>query len=302
MQAAGALGGGVFGIGMGMLNDNRQAQQNARLLAQQERYNKRMTNFNAQKQLEMWEATGYGATKEQMKRAGLNPALLYGMGGSGGGTTNVATSSGSGATASGHTGEMAATVGMGLQLAMQKAQIENIQADTKQKEVQAGKTAGVDTDEAKARIEEILQGVDNARVQNDKMVIERSMLEMARFEQGQSQQDRLDQIKWNAKQAAEATKRALNENYITARTIPERIQIVQQQAIEAVLRNSQINKNMALTDQQIKESANKIMQEWDRIENADDAIQQLRKQIDYSTDPVQQMNGDVLEALKDILE
>ena len=77
---------------------------------------------------------------------------------------------------------------------------------------------------------------------------------------------------------------------------------MQQQAIEAVLRNSQINKNMALTDQQIKESANKIMQEWDKIENADDAIQQLRKQIDYSTDPVQQMNGDVLEALKDILE
>lgn len=43
----------------------------------------------------MWNETNYKAQREQLKRAGLNPALMYGMGGGAGGTTQ----SGSGGSA-----------------------------------------------------------------------------------------------------------------------------------------------------------------------------------------------------------
>ena len=87
---------------------------------------------------EMWEKTNYSAQKEQMKKAGLNPALMYGMSGGGGVTTGP-----SSATAEGQAGNT--NIGMGIQamaqLELLKAQKENIEADTEAKRVGAQKTA-----------------------------------------------------------------------------------------------------------------------------------------------------------------
>ena len=87
---------------------------------------------------EMWEKTNYSAQKEQMKKAGLNPALMYGMSGGGGVTTGP-----SSATADGQPG--GTNIGMGIQamaqLELLKAQKENIEADTKEKKARAQKTA-----------------------------------------------------------------------------------------------------------------------------------------------------------------
>ena len=44
-------------------------------------------------------------------------------------------------------------------------QRENINADTKKKEVEANKLAGVDTEVGKAQITNLLQGVDNQKAQ-----------------------------------------------------------------------------------------------------------------------------------------
>ena len=35
----------------------------------------------------MWRDTNYAAQKEEMKKAGLSPGMMYGMGGTGGATT-----------------------------------------------------------------------------------------------------------------------------------------------------------------------------------------------------------------------
>lgn len=145
-NTAANAGNGILGAIFGGINDRRQIKQQRRLNELQ----KEMTDWNMGKQLEMWEATGYGAQKEQMKRAGINPALMYGGTGAGG-TTNVSTSSGSAAT--GHSGEIQAMLGMGMQRELLKAQKENIEADTANKQAQAAKTAGVDTENVKADTE-----------------------------------------------------------------------------------------------------------------------------------------------------
>lgn len=73
-----------------------------------------------------WLKTNYNAQVEQLKKAGLNPGLLYGMGGSGGqsgGASAMPSAPNSG-------GINAAT---NAQLALMKAQKENIEADTANK-------------------------------------------------------------------------------------------------------------------------------------------------------------------------
>lgn len=77
-----------------------------------------------------WLKTNYSAQKGQMKEAGLNPALMYGMGGGAGGQR---ASGGAMPTA-------ATTQGMGIaqkaQLALLQAQLENIKADTENKKAE----------------------------------------------------------------------------------------------------------------------------------------------------------------------
>ena len=88
MQAASQAASGLIGTGMGLLleghNDRRQLRQQEKLQNLEIKGSKELTDYNAAKQLEMWKATNYPAQVEQMKLAGLNPALAYGMGGGGG--------------------------------------------------------------------------------------------------------------------------------------------------------------------------------------------------------------------------
>lgn len=168
MMAANAIGGTILGIG----NDQRQHKQNERNTRTQVKAQKELTDYNQAKALEMWKATGYGAQKAQMKEAGINPALMYGMGGGGGQSASVTPGSvGQGASPSSG-GETLGAMGMGLQMALMKAQKENIEADTANKlgdaankpivgknlEADTGlKWAGVSNTEARTKLTEIEQ-------------------------------------------------------------------------------------------------------------------------------------------------
>lgn len=136
------LGQQVVGMGIGKWAadqaDKRQIKQQQALTDMQFGANKRLMDINYQKQLEMWEKTNYGAQKEQMQKAGLNPGLLYGMSGGGGTTTGSGGASVGGGSAPGGGGEI---MGMGLaaaQMGLLKAQKENIEADTENKTADTG--------------------------------------------------------------------------------------------------------------------------------------------------------------------
>lgn len=142
LDIAGAIAGPVAGIAQNVFGIGEK-RQDKRQISQQEKLNE----LNSKTQMEMWNKTGYGAQKNQMEEAGINPALMYGMGGGGG--QSVGGGAAQAATGAANT---QASTGMGMsiaQMGMMAAQKANIEADTKKKEVEANKLAGVDTEAVK---------------------------------------------------------------------------------------------------------------------------------------------------------
>lgn len=128
-QALGLMTGAIAG---GMA-DKRQFDQAANLQGLQIIGQKHMTDYNMKKQLEMWKATNYKAQIEEMKKAGLNPGMIYGMSGSGGTTSNINTGNVQGQSAASTGGEYSQFAQQGMQLQLLKAQKDNIEADTANK-------------------------------------------------------------------------------------------------------------------------------------------------------------------------
>jgi hypothetical protein len=105
-------GGAAVGQIQGMLNDRRQEKANNRNTRRQVEAQKELTDYNQQKALAMWKDTNYAAQKEQMKLAGLNPAMMYGMGGGGGQSTAVSAGSVSAGSAPSSGGEAVSILSM----------------------------------------------------------------------------------------------------------------------------------------------------------------------------------------------
>nr|QJB19279.1 MAG: DNA pilot protein [Microvirus sp.] len=146
------IGGQALGLVLGGYNDDRQRRQQEALTDIQMRAQKDMAKYNQELAMKTWEQTNYDAQKQQMEKAGLNIGLMYGGGGAGGGTVN---SGGGGSAGSGTADGGAARTAIGMQLASQiallKAQKENVEADT------ANKLAGKD----KTIVEKIGGEIDN---------------------------------------------------------------------------------------------------------------------------------------------
>lgn len=132
---AGSLTGAIgneLGYAIGNItgsNERRrreQLEQQQALTNMQQAANENLMQKSYGLQKDMWDSTNYEAQVEHAKAAGLNPAMLYAKGGSGG-STGAGGASVGGAQASDETSRLAAETaqqGMGLQIAMMKSQIE----------------------------------------------------------------------------------------------------------------------------------------------------------------------------------
>lgn len=138
-----SAGSGLIGGALGMIGSKRRAweqySRQGKLMDRSAALNmdmaKEMAMFNQKLQMDMWEATNYSAQRAQMQKAGLNPALMYGMGGGGGATVNAAAGNAGGVgTPTAPMRESGAEgIAMAMQLAKMGAEIANINADTADK-------------------------------------------------------------------------------------------------------------------------------------------------------------------------
>lgn len=175
-SAAGAIGNELaYSIGEltggNKRRANAQYEQQKRLTEMQAGYNEQLMEKSYDLQQQMWNDTNYEAQIEHAKAAGLNPAMLYAKGGSGGSTGSGGTSIG-GAQASDETSRLQAETaqqGMGLQLAMMQSQIEvnkSIAAKNNAEATKAGEETTTITSQRDLLTEKIKQEGKSSWLQN----------------------------------------------------------------------------------------------------------------------------------------
>ena len=157
-----SLAGSTIGYGLNQLQADQQAQRQRELMELQMRNQERLNRQGSELQYDMWKKTNYPAQIEMLKKAGLNPALLYGKSGGQGATTG--SQSGGSATGGSTSLAMPMDIGnLGSELANIKlieAQIDKTNAETK--EILEGKLPKMG-----AELDLIYAQVDNEETRND---------------------------------------------------------------------------------------------------------------------------------------
>lgn len=236
----------AVGMGLGLLmeghNDRRQLRQQQKLMEQQMAGQMQMNQSNYDLNMKMWENTNYAAQMEQLKKAGLNPALLYGKGGPGG-TTGAAGGSVGGGMAPSGGGEAIAQMGMGLQAQLLMAQKANIEADTENKKAQATNT-GADT-----RLKQLEAALESA-----------------------TQADMIRLVEGYADEKIQDVFRKEKEGGIIASTWEQQVDKIKAEAIGAALDNelkragvAKINSDISVNNAQIQKWVQEVKQGWSKL-------------------------------------
>lgn len=308
--AAGQLVGAGIGALTANSNDARQLKQQQALQNMQVTSQEELSSFNEQKQLDLWNQTNAPAQIAQYEKAGLNPALMYGGGGGGGSTiSSLNTGNVTGATAQQNPGEIQAGEQMGLQLANMSqqnallgAQKQNIEADTANKQADT-KNKPLTGENIQADTSNKLQGLDNLRESYELTRLQEAMQQLQNYKEATSQGDQLQTINYE-RQAALKNLQILNNNKtISDQTVQDNIKIIQQQALEAVLKNSLVQANVEntkadtiLKDQNVKTQLQQLAQGWQQLDiNAKaQAVQRFTATIQANMPGVSQALGKIL--------
>lgn len=291
------LGNGIFSIFGAGLNAamssgtaNEQWGNQLRLMDIQNRYNEQMAKNNQQRNKDLWDYTNYENQKQHIKNAGLNPALMYGMGGGGG-------VSASGAQGQGVTQPTDRSVemglkqqGLGLQLASIASQVDLNKSQAEKNKAEADKIAGVDTDMQKATIDNLIAQTSNEKVKKGLILgqirvadaeeeLKRNMADWTK--------DKADETRWNIKSLQKGIDKLVEEingmkldNELKERTIDNKVKesslTLQNLMAEILLKGSQKKVN----EEQAKAIPAQILQGWEKLVKEGKALINQRDQIE----------------------
>ena len=122
-------------------HDRRQLEQQRKLQGLAIEGSKALTDYQMEKQMEMWKNTNWGAQLKEAEEAGLSTAWLMGKGGGTQGTIG----SGGMSVGGGNASDAASAQNAATNQAMAIAQMRNIEANTEKTKAEAEKISGVDT-------------------------------------------------------------------------------------------------------------------------------------------------------------
>lgn len=161
-MAAAGLGREIAEMGMA----NRQNKK-------QQRMQKELMRYGQKLGLQTWEKTGAVGQRQQLEKAGLNAALMYQGAGSAGGTTN--TPSASLPQQQSEVPDLGAPAMMAIDASLKQSQIENINADTKNKNIDADLKEGANKDKTLNETENIKTQTSNAKIQGRILAIDEAI-------------------------------------------------------------------------------------------------------------------------------
>lgn len=299
--AEGAAGAGL-GLILGEYNDQRQLEQQKKLQDQQIEGQKEMSDYQQGQQFDMWNKTNYGAQKAHMEAAGLNPALMYGMGGSGGATTGSASGSGvGGANASqGGGGE----IGMGIQMAMMEAQKRVLETQADKNAAEAEATKGV-------RTENVAADTANKGLQGAGLKIENQLKQVALSVANRTVEAQVMAVEEAANKLMHEANLAGTKQVINEETWKEQVSKIKQEAIGAFLSNTQTKEGIKLTQAQTNRIAVELEQKWKDLEltgrGQDMTESNVQKQVNATMisagiSAVGNLSGTTIRAITDMLK
>lgn len=258
--------GPMLGTGAGLLmqgaNRNAQYNQQKKLQELQIKGQKELGRFNQQQAMDMWEKTNYSAQAEQMEKAGLSKALMYGGGGAGGATTQGAQA---GAVTGGQADGEASRMMAQAQTAQTVANLELTKAQTEKTKQEAAKIGGVDTKLGETQIANLTQGIQNQKAVELLTKAQTVMQGLQNNITERTTDQQIELAEWTTEKALTDLKLARNEEYISSATINEKVGIIQQEAITSVLQNVAIKQGVELSQEQINKMKADIAQGWQKL-------------------------------------
>jgi surface antigen len=262
MSGFGMMSGGIAGNIFGEIGGSFGEGRSKRLANHHAEIQRGNANYYNKLALDYWRKTGVGGQMKELIKAGLNPARIYG----GSGATGQSINPTSGNSALGSNNNFDSGMMMaGIQNQMTKAQIENIEADTKQKKAIAEKTSGVDTKKAFTEIDNLIANTknqDSLRVLTDTKAefqnIENALAERS-FDSNASIIDN------RAKELMEEVHRLRRRNRINDATEDEAVKAIHLGIIRLNLENANLNKNLELTEQRIWEIEQNVNQNYNEL-------------------------------------
>lgn len=304
MQVAGGVAGQAMGMALGNYNDRRQRMQQDKLWQMEMKNRKEMTDYEMEKQYEMWLKTNYGAQKGQMKEAGINPALMYGMSGGGGAMMGSAGGNVSGGTAASSSNEGMGMANMGIQTAAQlkllQAQKENIEADTANKRAEIPGKEGIPSvqqqgikesqqniEESKGRVNLMAQQEDNARWAQELQRVDLAIKNNEKWISESTMDSAVRKFNTELNNAIAETRSKMVQAKIDEKTIDSKIEQIRAAAVGETIHNQLMKAQINVSEQQVTNMINEVAQRWQglRIEEQEMYVKQYLAKITSAAIP-----------------
>lgn len=191
----GAIIGAGIGLAGSILGRKQQNDDQREMMELQAKLNQQQAQYNQGLAKDMWNYTSFPNQVKKIKDAGLNPALIYGMGGQGGSTSGAGQANGVGLSDAKGMQTSIAIQGMGLELANLASQVELNKSQAEKNRAEAEKTAGVDTQVQQATMENLIAQTANEKVKKGLIYAD------TRFKDALEEVTRakVDEVGWNIK-------------------------------------------------------------------------------------------------------
>lgn len=278
--AVGGAIGSVLDIATAGMKDRRArnlAESTGRDAMQRE---KEMSEHYYDLSMKKFEDTGYGAQVKQMKDAGLNAGLMYGMGGGTGGQSTATTSSQGGAITRSQDNNTGMGMQMGMQAMMQQAQIEALKSQANKSNAEAESIRGGKGTTGEA---EIANKGANTNLTNINAELAQIQKEIA----NNTKTDKTIEIQALARKAVADMEQSEAGADVKGSTIKDEISRIKAEAIGMMLRNKATIAGTNLTEAQTEAIGHQITQGYtnawanqrNSLSNEKNAETQLYNQI-----------------------
>lgn len=270
-ELAGAGMSALIGNAFDIMSENRANARYRRNQAEANQHERDMMNLAKENQMDIWNRTNYEAQVEHMRNAGLNPALMY-KGGGMSGQTGSASASPRQAPVISHTGMMTGMAVQGMNIANMESQIKLNESQANKNNAEAAAIGGYKAEESKATTSSLLQGVSNQKAQEALTRAQTRMTSIQADIADQSMEDVIKKVNYEAHRAFHEVKTAQYEADLSEATYNDKITIVQEDAIGAMLRNAATKSQIQLTEQQIRKTAQDIINSIESVKQRGEEI------------------------------